>query len=146
MILDYISILLSSTPFFHTLRPIGVIVQTFRRPTFGYSIYVGNNLVFWSVKCLPTSIYCDNVNVVYLSSSSIQHHRTKHIKMDIHFTCEKVIHDQILNLHALSQYQIVDILTKGLPLYLFDYFQDNLISPSSRFKSRYIRDWIYIFL
>nr|GEZ94751.1 ribonuclease H-like domain-containing protein [Tanacetum cinerariifolium] len=30
-------------------------------------------------------VYCDNVNVVYLSSNLVQHQRTKHIEIDIHF-------------------------------------------------------------
>nr|GEZ64990.1 ribonuclease H-like domain-containing protein [Tanacetum cinerariifolium] len=32
-----------------------------------------------------TLVYCDNVGVVYLSSNPIQHQRTKHIEIDIHF-------------------------------------------------------------
>nr|GFA87079.1 ribonuclease H-like domain-containing protein [Tanacetum cinerariifolium] len=30
-------------------------------------------------------VYCDNVSVVYLSSNPVQHQRTKHIEIDIHF-------------------------------------------------------------
>nr|GFA23562.1 copia protein [Tanacetum cinerariifolium] len=32
-----------------------------------------------------TIMYCDNVSDVYLSSNSVQHQRTKHIEIDIHF-------------------------------------------------------------
>ena len=32
-----------------------------------------------------TLVYCDNVSAVYLSSNPVQHQRTKHIEMDIHF-------------------------------------------------------------
>ncbi|GJZ04320.1 ribonuclease H-like domain-containing protein [Tanacetum coccineum] len=32
-----------------------------------------------------TLVYCDNVSVVYLSSNPVQHQRTKHINIDIHF-------------------------------------------------------------
>nr|GEZ15044.1 ribonuclease H-like domain-containing protein [Tanacetum cinerariifolium]GEZ18065.1 ribonuclease H-like domain-containing protein [Tanacetum cinerariifolium]GEZ18068.1 ribonuclease H-like domain-containing protein [Tanacetum cinerariifolium] len=32
-----------------------------------------------------TLVYCDNVNVVYLSANPVQHQRTKHIEIDIHF-------------------------------------------------------------
>lgn len=32
-----------------------------------------------------TIVYCDNVSVVYLSGNPVQHQRTKHIEMDIHF-------------------------------------------------------------
>ena len=30
-------------------------------------------------------VYCDNINAIYLSGTSVQHQRTNHIKMDIHF-------------------------------------------------------------
>ncbi|GJV31640.1 ribonuclease H-like domain-containing protein [Tanacetum coccineum] len=32
-----------------------------------------------------TLVYCDNISVVYLSSNPVQHQRTKHIEIDIHF-------------------------------------------------------------
>lgn len=32
-----------------------------------------------------TLVYCDNVNVVYLSNNPVQHQHTKHIEIDIHF-------------------------------------------------------------
>ncbi|GJW27959.1 ribonuclease H-like domain-containing protein [Tanacetum coccineum] len=32
-----------------------------------------------------TLVYCDNVSAVYLSTNPVQHQRTKHIKIDIHF-------------------------------------------------------------
>ncbi|GJT17937.1 ribonuclease H-like domain-containing protein, partial [Tanacetum coccineum] len=32
-----------------------------------------------------TLVYCDNVSVIYLSSNPVQHQRTKHIEIDIHF-------------------------------------------------------------
>jgi hypothetical protein len=35
-------------------------------------------------------IYYDNVSVVYLSDNPVQHQRTKHIEIDIHFVREKV--------------------------------------------------------
>ena len=37
-----------------------------------------------------TIVYCDNVSVVYLSTNPVQHQRTKHIEIDIHFVREKV--------------------------------------------------------
>ena len=35
-------------------------------------------------------VYCDNVSAIYLSGTPIQHQRTKHIELDIHFVREKV--------------------------------------------------------
>ncbi|GJZ93314.1 ribonuclease H-like domain-containing protein [Tanacetum coccineum] len=37
-----------------------------------------------------TIVYCDNVSVVYLSSNLVQHQRTKHIEIDIHFVWDLV--------------------------------------------------------
>jgi hypothetical protein len=73
-----------------------------------------------------TLVYCDNVSDVYLSGNPIQHQRTKHIEMDIHFVREKVAKGQVRVLHVPSHYQIADIFTKGLPLQLFDDFRDSL--------------------
>jgi hypothetical protein len=73
-----------------------------------------------------TLVYCDNVSAVYLSDNPVQHQRTKHIEMDIHFVREKVARGQVRVLHVPSRYQIADIFTKGLPLQLFDDFRDSL--------------------
>ncbi|KAK1617826.1 hypothetical protein QYE76_023343 [Lolium multiflorum] len=37
-----------------------------------------------------TVVYCDNVSAIYMSSNPVQHKRTKHIEIDIHFVREKV--------------------------------------------------------
>jgi hypothetical protein len=40
---------------------------------------------------MSTIIYCDNVNTIYLSTNPIQHQRTKHVEIDLHFVCERVV-------------------------------------------------------
>jgi len=65
------------------------------------------------------------VSAVYLSGNPIQHQRTKHIEMDIHFVCEKMARGQVRVFHVPSRYQIADIFTKGLPLQLFHDFRDS---------------------
>ena len=52
-----------------------------------------------------TIVYCDNVSAIYLSSNPIQHQRTKHIELDIHFVREKVARGQVCVLHIPSCYQ-----------------------------------------
>jgi hypothetical protein len=32
-----------------------------------------------------TLVYCDNISVVYLSNNPVQHQRTKHVEIDLHF-------------------------------------------------------------
>ncbi|GJX55341.1 ribonuclease H-like domain-containing protein [Tanacetum coccineum] len=42
-----------------------------------------------------TLVYCDNVSAVYLSTNPVQHQRTKHIEIDIHFVREYVASGQL---------------------------------------------------
>nr|GEX93868.1 NBS-containing resistance-like protein [Tanacetum cinerariifolium] len=37
-----------------------------------------------------TLVYCDNVSAVYMSVNPVQHQRTKHIEIDIHFVRDMV--------------------------------------------------------
>ncbi|GJT21831.1 ribonuclease H-like domain-containing protein [Tanacetum coccineum] len=73
-----------------------------------------------------TIVYCDNVSAVYLSSNPVQHQRTKHIKIDIHFVWDLVATGQVRVLYVPSRFQYADIITKGLPSTLFDEFRDSL--------------------
>ncbi|GJZ50447.1 ribonuclease H-like domain-containing protein [Tanacetum coccineum] len=73
-----------------------------------------------------TLVYCDNVSAVYLSSNPVQHQRTKHIEIDIHFVRDLVATGAIRVLHVPSRYQYADIFTKGLPTSLFDEFHTSL--------------------
>ncbi|GJT93943.1 ribonuclease H-like domain-containing protein [Tanacetum coccineum] len=59
-----------------------------------------------------TLVYCDNVNAVYLSRNPVQHQRTKHIEIDIHFVRDLVAAGQVRVLHVPSRYQFADIFTK----------------------------------
>ncbi|XP_022040458.1 uncharacterized mitochondrial protein AtMg00810-like [Helianthus annuus] len=71
-------------------------------------------------------VYCDNISAVYLSGNHVQHQRTKHIELDIHFVRDLVQHGTVQVLHIPSRYQIADIFTKGLPQVLFDDFRSSL--------------------
>ncbi|GJX37179.1 ribonuclease H-like domain-containing protein [Tanacetum coccineum] len=69
-----------------------------------------------------TLVYCDNISVVYMSSNHVQHQRTKHIEIDIHFVRDMVTAGQVRVLHVPSCYQYADIFTKRLPSSLFEEF------------------------
>ncbi|GJU77679.1 ribonuclease H-like domain-containing protein [Tanacetum coccineum] len=73
-----------------------------------------------------TLVYYDNVSVVYLSSNPVQHQRTKHIEIDIHFVRDLVASGHVCVLHVPSRYQYADIFTKGLPSALFEEFRTSL--------------------
>ncbi|GJY29431.1 ribonuclease H-like domain-containing protein [Tanacetum coccineum] len=73
-----------------------------------------------------TIVYCDNVSAVYLSSNPVQHQRTKHIEIDIHFVRDLVATGQVRVLHVPSRFQYADIFTKGLPSALFEEFRTSL--------------------
>ena len=69
-----------------------------------------------------TIVYCDNVSAIYLSTNPVQHQRTKHIEIDIHFVRERVAVGTVRVLHVPSAHQYADIFTKGLPSSLFTSF------------------------
>nr|GEV46439.1 ribonuclease H-like domain-containing protein [Tanacetum cinerariifolium] len=73
-----------------------------------------------------TLVYCDNVSAVYLSCNPVQHQRTKHIEIDIHFVTDLVVAGQVRVLHVPFRYQYADIFTKGLPSALFKEFRSSL--------------------
>ncbi|GJU59356.1 ribonuclease H-like domain-containing protein [Tanacetum coccineum] len=56
---------------------------------------------------IATLVCFDNVGVVYLSYNPVQHQRTKHIEIDIHFFCDQVVAGHIRVLHVPSRYQVV---------------------------------------
>ncbi|GKB05025.1 ribonuclease H-like domain-containing protein [Tanacetum coccineum] len=73
-----------------------------------------------------TLVYCDNISAVYMSANPVQHQRTKHIEIDIHFVRDMVTAGQVRVLHVPSRYQYADIFTKGLPSSLFVEFRSSL--------------------
>jgi hypothetical protein len=73
-----------------------------------------------------TLIYCDNVSAVYLSINPIQHQRTKHVEIDLHFVRDRVAMGEVRVLHVPTTSQFVDIFTKDLPSSTFAEFRSSL--------------------
>jgi hypothetical protein len=71
-------------------------------------------------------VYCDNVSAVYMSSNPVQHQRTKHIEIDLHFMRERIAIAHVRVLHVPTSAQYADIFTKGLPSSLFQEFRSSL--------------------
>ncbi|CAH9137282.1 unnamed protein product [Cuscuta epithymum] len=80
-------------------------------------------------------VYCDNVSAIYMSQNPVQHQRTKHIEMDIHFVRERVALGHVRVLHVPSRFQYADIFTKGLPRVLFEEFRSSLNVQSSHVQT-----------
>jgi hypothetical protein len=73
-----------------------------------------------------TLVYCDNISAVYLSNNPVQHQRTKHVEIDLHFVREKVAIGQVCVLHVPTTSQFTDVFTKGLPSSVFEEFRSSL--------------------
>ncbi|WVZ96614.1 hypothetical protein U9M48_042230 [Paspalum notatum var. saurae] len=73
-----------------------------------------------------TLVYCDNVSAVYLSTNPVQHQRTKHVEIDLHFVRDRVAIDDVRILHVPTTSQFADIFTKGLPSSTFSEFRSSL--------------------
>jgi hypothetical protein len=54
-----------------------------------------------SVLSWATLVYCDNIDVVYLSTNSIQHEHTKHVEIDLYFVRERAAVGDVRVLHVL---------------------------------------------
>jgi hypothetical protein len=73
-----------------------------------------------------TVVYCDNISAVYLSTNPVQHQRTKHVEIDLHFVRERVAFGDVRVLHVPTSSQYADIFTKGLPSMIFTEFRSSL--------------------
>eukprot|EP00253_Pinus_taeda_P007249 PITA_07249 len=62
----------------------------------------------------PTTLWCDNQSAIQLCKDPVQHQRSKHIGLHMHFI-RKLIHDHVLEVQFCStDDQVVDIFTKAL--------------------------------
>ena len=77
-------------------------------------------------------MFCDNLSAIALSFNPVQHQRTKHIEVDVHFVRERVSQKQLSVQFVSSREQFADILTKGLSAPLFRTHCCNLRLTSSR--------------
>jgi hypothetical protein len=63
---------------------------------------------------------------VYLSTNPVQHQRTKHVEIDLHFVRDRVAVGDVRVPHVLTTSQFADIFTKGLPSSTFSEFRSSL--------------------
>ena len=80
----------------------------------------------------PPVLFCDNLSAIALSFNPIQHQKTKHIEIDVHFVRERVANNQLHVQFVSSSEQFADILTKGLSTSLFHTHCNNLMLGLSK--------------
>ena len=73
-----------------------------------------------------TLVYCDKVSDVYLSTNPIQHQRTKHVEIDLHFVRDRAALGDVKVLHVPTTSQFADVFTKGLSSSAFHDFRSSL--------------------
>eukprot|EP00253_Pinus_taeda_P010272 PITA_10272 len=62
----------------------------------------------------PNTLWCDNQSAIQLCKYPVQHQRSKHIELQMHFI-RKLIHDHVLEVQYCStDDQVADIFTKAL--------------------------------
>jgi len=59
-------------------------------------------------------IWCDNLSAKTLASNPVQHARSKHIEIDIHFIRDMILKREVDVHHVPSKFQVADYLTKAL--------------------------------
>jgi len=70
--------------------------------------------------------YIVTISVPSTSSNLLQHQRTKHIEIDLHFVRDKVAVGDVKVQHVPTSSQYADIFTKGLPSSIFTEFRSSL--------------------
>ena len=81
-------------------------------------------------------LWCDSIGVGSLAFNLVFHFRTKHIKIDVHFICEKVLAKELDVRYISTEEQIPDVLTKPLSEARFDQLQNKLTVTLFSFNFR----------
>lgn len=81
-------------------------------------------------------LWCDNISSIALASNPVFHARTKHLEVDYHYVCEKVIRTELEVRYISTLDQIGDIFTKGLSLHRFNDLRFKLMVRDSPLSLR----------
>jgi len=75
---------------------------------------------------LPFTLYCDNKTAIHILENSVFHERTKHLRIDCHYTRDKLLEGLLKTTHVSSQDQLADIMTKPLGEYQHNFLNSKL--------------------
>jgi len=76
---------------------------------------------------IKINLYVDNQSAIQLSRNDVHHDRSKHIQLRYHFVREEIKYNDIQLHYIPTQYQVADILTKGLNKIAFENLRKNLM-------------------
>jgi len=62
----------------------------------------------------PITLFCDNKATQHIATNPVFHERTKRLRIDCHYTRDKILEGFLQTVHVSSQDQVADILTKPL--------------------------------
>lgn len=83
----------------------------------------------------PSQIWCDNLSAKALASNPVQHVRSKHIEIDVHFVRDMILAGEIDVSYIPPSLQVANCFTKALTQTLFEKNRDKLslctVAPSS---------------
>ena len=72
-------------------------------------------------------LWCDNVSALAIAPNPVFHARTKHVKVDYHFVCERVLRKDLLIHYIATGDQLVDIFTKSISSSRFQFLRSKTI-------------------
>ena len=63
----------------------------------------------------PVTLHSDNMSALHIAQNPVYHQRTKHLKIDRHFTREKIMEGFLQVTYLPTSSQLADMFTKIIP-------------------------------
>ena len=95
-------------------------------------LWMRQTLKEYGVNCDRVPLLCDNESAIKIAYNPVQHTRTKHIEIRIHFIRDHVARGDIALSFVSTKKQLADIFTKPLDEARFCYLRNELNIIDSR--------------